>query len=185
MCDPRCIKAFLVLNGDGHRILAKYYTDDFGSVSGQKEFETTLFENISRSGAGASVDVVLLNGYTIVFRTNIDVTFVVIGSGDENELVLGEVLDTIYHCAEQMPAAMGQIEEKTIMDGLWTLFLIVDEVIDNGMILESIQNTSEIMTRVTTAGREADLDLQKFQAEKEVKQLVSTGEKFVRYLMSG
>lgn len=129
------IKAILILDNDGERIVAKYYDDSgkfsirliglnhmirpiwygpyqssylaeqwnydtlenrefpqqnwkcipvSGGVKEQKAFEKTLFNKTAKSDA----EILLLDGLTIVFKSNVDLLFYVIGSSNENELLL-------------------------------------------------------------------------------------------------
>ena len=55
-----------------------------GTVKEQKAFEKTLFQKTCKSDA----EILLLDGLTIVFKANVDLLFYVIGSSNENELLL-------------------------------------------------------------------------------------------------
>lgn len=55
-----------------------------GGVKEQKAFEKTLFNKTAKSDA----EILLLDGLTIVFKSNVDLLFYVIGSSNENELLL-------------------------------------------------------------------------------------------------
>lgn len=89
----------MILDNDGERIVAKYYDENgkfwlwtvgvkafsvHGTVKEQKAFEKTLFQKTCKSDA----EILLLDGLTIVFKANVDLLFYVIGSSNENELLL-------------------------------------------------------------------------------------------------
>ncbi|CAF2088301.1 unnamed protein product [Rotaria magnacalcarata] len=95
-------------NNDGNRILAKYYNQSFSTVKEQKDFEKSLF-NKTHKGAG---DVILLDNLTVVYRNNVDLLFYVLGSTNENELMLNSVLTCLFES-------------------------LMDEICDEGIILES------------------------------------------------
>ena len=98
------IKAIIILDNDGKRLFAKYYDDALsGGASAaaslpassgisnppQGEFEKKLFQKTYK----ANSEIVMLDGMTIVYRSTVDVFFYVVGSSDENELILSSVLN--------------------------------------------------------------------------------------------
>ncbi|CAF0882363.1 unnamed protein product, partial [Didymodactylos carnosus] len=121
----------IILDHDGNRIMAKYYNQSFSSVKEQKEFEKSLF-NKTHKGAG---DVILLNNMTIVYRNNVDLLFYVMGSTDENELMLNTVLSCLYESLSTM--LKKNVEKRLIYDNLDLVMLTIDEICDEGIILES------------------------------------------------
>lgn len=83
------IKAVLILDSDGERLVAKYFNsqDDFSSLKEQRAFEKKLFEKTSKERERDS-EIVLLDGMTIIYRSNVDLYFYIIGDASENELIL-------------------------------------------------------------------------------------------------
>ena len=79
------IKSILILDNDGERIVSQYYDKELlPTVKEQKDFEKTIFKKTAKSDA----EIVLLEGLTIVYKANVDLLFYVIGSSNENELLL-------------------------------------------------------------------------------------------------
>jgi len=72
------------MDNDGNRIIARYFSDDFSTLKEQKAFETKVFEKTRKRDD----EIILLDGYTITYKSNVDLLFYVIGSADENELLL-------------------------------------------------------------------------------------------------
>ncbi|XP_065919990.1 coatomer subunit zeta-1-like isoform X2 [Dysidea avara] len=75
------VKAILLLDNDGKRVFSKYYDDTFPSLKEQQKFEETLFNKTHRANA----EIVMLEGTTCVYRSNVDLYFYVVGSQIENE----------------------------------------------------------------------------------------------------
>lgn len=77
------IKGMAILDNDGNRILAKYYDDNiFPTVKEQKAFEKNLFNRTHRANA----EIIMLDGLTCLYRSNVDLFFYVMGSSQENEV---------------------------------------------------------------------------------------------------
>jgi len=72
-----------ILDNDGNRILAKYYDKNvFSTSKEQKAFEKNLFSKTHRANA----EIIMLDGLTCVYRSNVDLFFYVMGSSHENEV---------------------------------------------------------------------------------------------------
>ncbi|XP_062519353.1 coatomer subunit zeta-1-like [Corticium candelabrum] len=129
------VKAIMILDNDGDRILAKYYDDTWPSTKEQKEFEKNLFQKTHRANA----EIVMFEGVTCVYRSNVDLFFYVIGSSFENELLLVSVLSAFYDSVSQM--LRKNVEKSALFDNLDGAMLILDEIVDRGIILESDSTT--------------------------------------------
>jgi|TARA_B100000780_G_C20925197_1_gene368716 hypothetical protein len=131
------IKAVVVLCADGKRLHAKYYSPELKSKAKQEALEAKL--NTKRRDAGSGhmdANIILLDGTVSVFRTGTDGTAVfVVGSAQENELVLASVVDGLYE-ALIMLLPGDALDKRTILEHYEYLFLLVDELVDGGIILE-------------------------------------------------
>ncbi|RXN10044.1 coatomer subunit zeta-1 [Labeo rohita] len=78
------VKAVLIMDNDGERLYAKYYDDTYPTVKEQKAFEKNIFNKTHRTDS----EIALLEGLTVVYKSNIDLYFYVIGSSHENEAML-------------------------------------------------------------------------------------------------
>lgn len=77
------VKGIAILDNDGNRILAKYYDKNvFPTSKEQRTFEKNLFNKTHRANA----EIIMLDGLTIVYRSNVDLFFYVMGSSQENEV---------------------------------------------------------------------------------------------------
>lgn len=79
------IKGIAILDNDGNRILAKYYDKNiFPTSKEQKTFEKNLFNKTHRANA----EIIMLDGLTCVYKSNVDLFFYVMGSSHENEVCI-------------------------------------------------------------------------------------------------
>jgi hypothetical protein len=79
------IKGLAILDNDGNRILAKYYDNNiFPTIKEQKVFEKNLFNRTHRANA----EIIMLDGITCLYRSNVDLFFYVMGSSHENEVCI-------------------------------------------------------------------------------------------------
>lgn len=134
------VKAILILDNDGNRLVGKYFDDQFPSVKEQKEFEKSLFAKTNK----ANGEIIMLDNLTIVYRSNVDLFFYVIGSTTANEIMLNSVLTCLYDSISQI--LRKNIEKKFLLDFLDAVFLAVDEICDNGILLET--DPAQIAQRV-------------------------------------
>ncbi|CAF1080313.1 unnamed protein product [Adineta ricciae] len=125
------VKSIIILDNDGNRIFAKYYNQSISTIKEQKEFEKSLF-NKTHKGTG---DVILLDNWTVVYRNNVDLIFYVMGSINENELMLNAVLACLFDALNAM--LRKNVEKRILYENLDLVILTVDEICDDGIILES------------------------------------------------
>ncbi len=77
------VKAIAILDNDGHRILANYYDRSlFPTIKEEKAFEKNLFQKTHKANA----DIIMLDGLTCLYRSNVDLFFYVMGDCHENEV---------------------------------------------------------------------------------------------------
>uniref|UniRef100_A0A674ES63 Coatomer subunit zeta n=1 Tax=Salmo trutta TaxID=8032 RepID=A0A674ES63_SALTR len=116
------VKAVLILDNDGERLYAKYYDGTYPSVKEQKAFEKNIFSKTHRTDS----EIALLEGLTVVYKSNIDLFFYVIGSSQENELMLMAVLNCLFDSLSQM--LRKNVERRSLLENMEGLFLAVDEI---------------------------------------------------------
>ncbi|CAG5087257.1 Oidioi.mRNA.OKI2018_I69.PAR.g11499.t1.cds [Oikopleura dioica] len=120
----------IILDNDGKRLLGKYFGDEFPTLKEQKPFEKKIFEKTRKRDD----EIVLLDGQTICYKTNVDLLFYVIGSQDENELLLSAVLNCVYDSISLI--LRKNVEKRALYHHLENVFLAIDEIIDQGIIME-------------------------------------------------
>nr|XP_005890436.1 PREDICTED: coatomer subunit zeta-2 isoform X2 [Bos mutus] len=125
------IKAVFILDNDGHRLLAKYYDDTFPSMKEQMAFEKNVFNKTSRTDS----EIAFFGGMTIVYKSSIDLFLYVVGSSYENELMLMSVLTCLFESLNHV--LRKNVEKRWLLENMDGAFLVVDEIVDGGVILES------------------------------------------------
>ncbi|KAG2220638.1 hypothetical protein INT45_014068 [Circinella minor] len=135
------IKAVVLLDAEGNRVLAKYYGSDYSNLKEQKAFEKGLFDKTKR----AQGEVILYDNQVVLYRSNIDIFFYVVGSTEENELILLSMLNAFYDAVSTL--LRFQVEKRSVMDNLDLVVLCLDETVDGGIILETDANA--IVSRVS------------------------------------
>ncbi|CAD5211600.1 unnamed protein product [Bursaphelenchus okinawaensis] len=126
------VKGITLMDNDGNRILAKYYDKElFPTQKEEHKFEKNLFQKTHK----ANSEIILLDGLICVYRSNVDVFFYVIGSHQENELILVAVLNALYDAFSTV--LRRNVEKKTILDNMDLSMLILDETCDDGVVLET------------------------------------------------
>ncbi|XP_018090249.2 coatomer subunit zeta-1 [Xenopus laevis] len=125
------VKAVIILDQDGHRLLAKYYENDFPSLAEQQDFEKQIF----RRSHKAESEVLLVDGVTALCQKLSDITCYIIGGLHENELLLLAALTCI--CESLCHMLRKHVDRSSLLENMDTAFLVLDEIIDQGVILES------------------------------------------------
>lgn len=118
-----------ILDNDGNRILAKYYDKNvLATVKEQKAFEKNLFNKTHR----AASEIIMLDGLTCVYKNNVDLFFYVMGSTQENELILLSVLNCLYDSISLI--LKKNVEKRAVLDNLDIIMLAFDEICDGGCV---------------------------------------------------
>ncbi|KAK5648922.1 hypothetical protein RI129_003814 [Pyrocoelia pectoralis] len=135
------VKGIVVMDNDGNRILAKYYDRNvFPTAKEQRAFEKNLFNKTHRANA----EIIMLDGLTCVYRSNVDLFFYVMGSSHENELILMSVLNCLYDSISQI--LRKNVEKRAVLESLDIVMLAMDEICDGGIIIDA--DSSSVVSRV-------------------------------------
>jgi coatomer subunit zeta len=143
------IKGIMILDNDGVRIASKYYDDHFATIKDQKDFEKLIFSKTYK----ANNEICMLDNLTCVYRSNVDLFFYVIGSTAENEIILVNVLNCLYDVISTI--LKKNVDKRSLLDHLESAFLAIDEICDNGIVLDT--DATAISYRVSM--KEADVPL--------------------------
>lgn len=120
----------LILDSDGNRLLAKYYDKNvFPTTKEQKAYEKNLFNKTHRRPDSVT-DIIMLDGLTCVFKQNVDVYFYVMGSCNENELLLVNVLNCLFDSLNMI--LKKDVVSTSLMNNLDIVMLTFDEICDGG-----------------------------------------------------
>ncbi|CAJ0963534.1 unnamed protein product, partial [Mesorhabditis belari] len=142
------VKGIVILDQDGNRVVNKYYDKQtFPTQKEQRAFETSLFKKSQRN---SGCEIILLDGITCLYRFNVDLYFYVLGAARENELVLESVLNGLYDSVSTV--LRKNVEKKTLIDAMDTTILIIDELCDDGIIMETDPQT--IVSRCALRGED-------------------------------
>ncbi|KAI9761656.1 MAG: hypothetical protein M4579_000890 [Chaenotheca gracillima] len=144
------VNAILILSAeDSSRILAKYYSaphapkgasdkstnypgaNPYPDLKDQKAFEKGLTEKTVKQTS----DIILYDNRIVVFKMEGDVMLYVVGSADENEILLYNVVLALRDSLSIL--LKNSTDKRTIIENYDLVSLAVDEIIDDGIILET------------------------------------------------
>ena len=77
----------------------------------------------------------IIDSYVAVFRCYSDINIYILGSSDDNELVLGQALDCVHECLEKI--FKHGIERRSLIANMSGVILIIDELIDQGILMHT------------------------------------------------
>eukprot|EP00029_Vermamoeba_vermiformis_P002041 TRINITY_DN12370_c0_g1_i1.p1 TRINITY_DN12370_c0_g1~~TRINITY_DN12370_c0_g1_i1.p1 ORF type:complete len:176 (+),score=50.88 TRINITY_DN12370_c0_g1_i1:42-569(+) len=127
------IKAVFVLDSNGDRLLAKYFPIDpnLNTKKEQETFEKNLFQKTHRQNA----QIILLDKYVVLYKSSSDVIFYVVGSSNENELILLSALEAYTDALSTL--LRNTVDKRSIVENMDYVLLALDELVDGGILLES------------------------------------------------
>ena len=79
-------------------------------------------------------EIIMLDGLTILYKSSVDLFFYVMGSSYENELLLMSALDVLFDSLNII--LKKEFEKKALMEHLDMVMMAVDEICDQGILLE-------------------------------------------------
>ena len=103
-------------------------------------------------------EIIMLDGLTILYKSSVDLFFYVMGSSYENELLLMSALDVLFDSLNII--LKKEFEKKALMEHLDMVMMAVDEICDQGILLEHDpevffeQNEANIETNCRAGGCE-------------------------------
>jgi len=148
LCSEPSISSVVIVDERGERIAARYYSDGLQTLASQQKLETALLNKALRSTASGEADIVLFDGHVAVMRAGKDVHLFVTGDQDENEIILVEVLNALHSALSSLVGS--SLDSHTMMEKLDVVLLVLDELVDGGVILEI--ESSAIVNRVGMKG---------------------------------
>ncbi|KAH9922584.1 coatomer protein [Amylocystis lapponica] len=144
------VTAFLIIDTDGHRVLAKYYhpkshpqgeSKKLTTMKEQRAFEKGLWQKTKKAGG----DIILYDSHLAVYKHSLDLIFYLIGHPSENELMLHSALVAFSDAVHML--LRNQVEKRGVLENLDLVLLCLDETIDDGVIVETDSTT--IASRVS------------------------------------
>ena len=166
------IKAVLVLDNDGNRIIANYFDDElFPDVKSQKSFEKKLFNKTSRD---QDSEIALLEEMTVIYKSNVDLYFYIVGDSSENELILANMLTTFY---DSVSGVLNKnVEKRVLLANLHQILLLLDEMIDSGIVMDS--ELDSVMAKIGMGGPSNMSSLVGLDAEQTVNNVLQQAKEF-------
>ena len=142
-CAPDCPRSHVT----PPTLLPPPFSTPYPTRGNQEGLLTPLLCSLLRFAA----EIIMFDGVVTVYKTIGDCCFYVVGDPDENELILGAVLQAFY---ESISMLLAMVEKKTVLENLDLVLICMDEIVDSGIVLET--NSDLIASRVTMRGVEGD-----------------------------
>ena len=115
----------------------------FATVKDQKAFEKGLWDKTQKPGGERAFllrvvlrvlialdEIIAYESYLVVFKHSADVIFYIVGSMDENELMLQTALTAFYEALQIL--LKNQVERASILENFDLVMLCLDETLDDG-----------------------------------------------------
>eukprot|EP00759_Apiculatamorpha_spiralis_P040406 PhF_6_TR3898/c0_g1_i1/m.5492/K20472/COPZ, RET3; coatomer subunit zeta len=142
----------VIIDAEKQRVFAKYYSPDLQDSLRQRVLENDLMGKIEAAAGGSAKsteggsttsssnnmeNIILYEGYTVIYKTDADITLMVLGPLDENEVVLYSVLTCVYESLQTLLKCNGALDKRMLLESYDAVVLVVDEVLDDGVIMET------------------------------------------------
>ncbi|XP_076905275.1 coatomer subunit zeta-1-like [Bidens hawaiensis] len=132
------VKNVLLLDSEGRRVAVKYYTDEWPTYSAKLAFERSISCKTQKTNARTEAEIVMFDDNVVVYKFIQDLHFFVTGGDCENELALATVLQGFSDAVTLL--LRGNVDHGEALENLDAIFLCLDEIVDAGMILETVGN---------------------------------------------
>ncbi|XP_057797680.1 coatomer subunit zeta-1-like [Salvia miltiorrhiza] len=133
------VKNIILLDSEGKRIAAKYYSDDWPTNAAKEAFEKTIFTKTQKTNARTEAEITMFDSNIIIYKFVQDLHFFVTGGEEENELILATVLQGFFDAVDIL--LRGNVEKREALENLDLILLCLDEIVDGGIILETDANS--------------------------------------------
>ena len=77
-------------------------------------------------------DIILYDSHLAVYKHSLDLIFYIIGSADENELMLSLALNSFHDALSVL--LRNQVERRAVLENYDITMLCLDETIDDGYV---------------------------------------------------
>ncbi|KLU84667.1 coatomer subunit zeta [Magnaporthiopsis poae ATCC 64411] len=182
------IEAILILGNDATRIFAKYYTaphhalpgadqadssiappSPYADVKAQESFEKGLIEKTAKQTG----DIILYDSHIVLYKMESDVMMYVVGSLEENEVLLYNVMLAMRDSLHLL--FKTTVDRRTIVENYDLVALAIDEIVDDGVILET--DPTIVVQRVSRAPSQDTSNLSRMDpfSEQAVNNLAQIG----------
>ncbi|CAM8940159.1 unnamed protein product [Rhodiola kirilowii] len=136
------VKNILILDSKGRRVAVKYFTNEWPTISDQKDFEKLVFKEARYAkprGRPYDQTSVRIGNKIVLYYFSGDLQFIVTGSEKENDLILAVILKGFYDVVEELTGNMfsRKVNKKSVHEHFDEVFLCLDGFVDRGLILET------------------------------------------------
>ncbi|KAF9445492.1 coatomer protein [Macrolepiota fuliginosa MF-IS2] len=144
------IQAFIIIDSEGNRVLAKYYrpkshpngeSKEFLTLKEQKAFEKGLWQKTKKAGG----DIILYDSHLAVYKHSLDLILYFIAGSTENELMLSSALTSLTDALSML--LRNSLEKRAVLENLDLVLLCLDETVDDGIIIDT--DAAAIASRVS------------------------------------
>ncbi|KAF3928141.1 hypothetical protein AA313_de0204557 [Arthrobotrys entomopaga] len=183
------VNAILILDQEGNRVLAKYYSaphptapgepgsNPYPTLKEQQTFEKDLHAKTHKQNA----DIILIDNRIVVYKPESDITLYVIGSLSDNEILLYNVVLALRDSLSIL--LKNTTDKRTIIENYDMVSLAIDEIVDDGVVLETDPNA--VASRVSKPPAH-ELNAQKLDfSEQGLYNMWSIGGKLANKLREG
>jgi len=127
------VNGILILENAGGRIATKYFDSDLATKEAQLTFEEQLTEKVAAMPQGGP-DALLFRDYVVMYKCYQDFRVFVVGTLDENELLLTTVLTTL--CDTIRSLLKKELTSQLLTEHFDVVLLAMDDIVDDGMLLD-------------------------------------------------
>mmetsp|Transcript_30486 Transcript_30486/g.97427 ORF Transcript_30486/g.97427 Transcript_30486/m.97427 type:complete len:194 (-) Transcript_30486:105-686(-) len=138
------VLGILIIDPEGQRLAVKYSKagkELWPDIKKQTAFEKRVASKLPKpqEAAKSEPDVTIVDDHTVLFQAANDVVVCVIAAPNENELMVVQIVECIW--AAMIRAAPPSLlsngpTRQLVVDFLSDVMFFLDEVIDDGMIME-------------------------------------------------
>ncbi|GLT74575.1 hypothetical protein SLA2020_463630 [Shorea laevis] len=160
------VKNILLLDSEGKRVAVKYYSDEWPTNSAKLAFEKSLFTKTLKSNARVEAEITMFDNNIVIYKFVQDLHFYVTGGDEDNELILASVLQGFFDAVALL--LRNTVDKREALENLDLIYLCLDEIVDQGMILET--DASVIAGKVAIQSLDAGAPL----SEQTISQALAT-----------
>lgn len=151
------VLALLVTDSDGARIAVKYSSygkQKWPTVKAQIQFEKKLIGKLPKQ-TGCSrceTDVAVVDDLTVLHQACNDVVICAVAPSSENELIILQLVEGIVGALNnvvQQNFLCSGVTKQLMLDKLSEVFFILDEVTDDGIIMETDEEKIAARVKMT------------------------------------
>ena len=131
----------------------------------QFEFERKVFKSSSHLSCKGDLELMLVDQHFAAHKASHDLRMFVVSDQNENEIILVSVLEALFESLTSL--LRGVVDKISALENLDLVLLVLDELIDGGIILET--DPCAIISRVAMS-----VDSEHSSAEQTISQALAS-----------